>query len=115
PTETRFYVARRDGDRVGCGGIERDGEVALLRSVVVTRDHRGDGLGTALCDRLVDRAARAGVESVYLLTTDAADFFASVGFTTVPRGSVPDAIRETTQFADLCPDSATVMRRATDR
>lgn len=107
----RFYVAR-DGDRrVGAGGIERHGDAALLRSVVVERSARGEGVGTALCDALEARAAGAGVERLYLLTTTAAGFFADRGYERVERAAVPDSIRGTAEFAALCPDTATVMTK----
>lgn len=109
--DLRLYVAHRDGERVGCGGIERHGDVGLLRSVVVEREKRGAGVGTALCAALVERARANGVASIYLLTTDAADFFTRQGFEPVARETVPDAIRTTTQFTDLCPDSAVVVHR----
>lgn len=107
----RFYVAR-DGDRrVGVGGIEQHGDAALLRSVVVEGSARGEGVGTALCDALEARAAEAGVERLYLLTTTAAGFFAGQGYERVERADVPDSIRGTAEFAAVCPDTATVMRK----
>jgi len=107
----RFYVAR-DGDRrVGVGGIQRQGDAALLRSVVVEQSARGEGVGTALCDALEARTAGAGIERLYLLTTTAAGFFADRGYGRVERAAVPDAVRGTAEFAELCPDSATVMTK----
>lgn len=68
--------------------------------------------GTALCDRLEDRASADGVETLYLLTTTAAEFFADRGYVAVERSGAPDAIRGTTEFADLCPSSATCMAKS---
>lgn len=105
----RFYLAR-DGDAVvGAGGVERDGSDALLRSVVIEESSRGEGYGTALCTALEERARREGVETLYLLTTTAAGFFERLGYEAVDRESVPSAIRSTTEFADLCPSSATCL------
>ncbi len=104
-----FYLAYADGDPVGVGGLETAGEVGLLRSVVVDRDHRGRGLGTSLCERLESRAAVAGIDALYLLTTDAAAFFAARGYERVDRDEVPDAVADTRQFRELCSETATCM------
>ena len=107
-----FYVAEdADGDRVGVGGVERYGTAGLLRSVVVAPSVRGDGYGTALCDALEARTREDGVETLYLLTTTAAGFFAGRGYAAVDRDDAPAAIRSTTEFEDLCPASATCMRK----
>jgi len=101
----------RAGGRVGVGGIENHGDVGLLRSVVVEPELRGEGYGTALCAALEGRARADGVDTLYLLTTTAADFFASRGYEQIERSAAPAAIRETTQFAQLCPDAAVCMRK----
>ena len=106
-----FYVARDGQRRVGAGGLERCGDAALLRSVVVERSARGEGIGTALCDALEARAAEAGVDRLYLLTTTAADFFAARGYQRVDRADVPATVRETSEFAELCPDAAAAMTK----
>jgi amino-acid N-acetyltransferase len=106
-----FRVATVDGERVAVGGVERHGRYGLVRSVVVEPSARGEGLGAALVAALTDEAEAAGVEDLFLLTTDAVAFFAAQGFEPVARDEVPGPIRETAQFASLCPDSATVMRR----
>jgi amino-acid N-acetyltransferase len=107
-----FHIALADGERVGVGGIEPHGSDGLLRSVVVQRAAHGRGLGGALCEALAGVAREEGVGTLYLLTTDAADFFAHHGFARVERDAVPEQIRGTPQFDDLCPASAAVMRRS---
>ena len=56
-------------------------------------------------------AAEKGVETLYLLTTTAADFFARRGYEAVPRSAAPAAIAATPQFRDLCPASSVLMRK----
>jgi amino-acid N-acetyltransferase len=109
--DVALYVATRDGERVGAGGLERRGDAALVRSVVVAPASRGEGHGRAIVDGLEARARDAGVEALYLLTTTAAEFFAARGYERIDRGAVPGAIAETTEFTALCPDSATCMRK----
>lgn len=110
--EAEFYIAFDDGEVVGVAGLERSDEVALLRSVVVRERLRGRGYGSAIVAAAVDRARERGTERLYLLTTTAAGFFADEGFRRIQRADVPEAVRSTTEFAELCPDSATVMVRA---
>lgn len=106
-----FYLAVDDGTLVGVAGLEQCGEDALLRSVVVRERLRGCGYGSALVAAIDDRARERGTERLYLLTTTAARFFADEGFQRVTRTEVPEAVRSTTEFAELCPDSATAMVR----
>lgn len=101
-----------DGEPICVGGIEPYGRDGLLRSVVVRESARGEGTGAALCDALEDEARAAGIETLYLLTTTAADFFAARGYVEIGREDAPDSIRETTEFADLCSVSATCMKKS---
>jgi len=107
----RFYVGRHGGARVGVGGLEIYGSDALLRSVAVEPSVRGRGFGTALCERLERKARSGDVETLYLLTRTAADFFASQGYVETEREATPPEIRETTEFAELCPSSATCLEK----
>ncbi|WP_226011909.1 arsenic resistance N-acetyltransferase ArsN2 [Halomicrobium salinisoli] len=106
-----FYVARRGTDRIGVGGVEAHGTDGLLRSLVVEQSARGEGVGAAICDRLEANARADGVERLYLLTTTASSFFANRGYAEIDRSTAPDAIRRTTEFTDLCPESAICMRK----
>lgn len=109
-----FVLARAGGEVVGTGGLEVRGDAALLRSVAVEESARRAGHGTAIARRLAAVARALGVRGLYLLTTDAAGFFEALGYERVDRAAVPDPIRETEQFAGLCPDSATPMRLRLD-
>jgi amino-acid N-acetyltransferase len=107
-----FYVGYAGDEPVGVGGIEVYGRDGLLRSVVVEASVRGDGYGTALCSALETEAQRAGVETLYLLTTTASAFFAARRYETVERTDAPERIRATSEFTDLCPESAVAMRKS---
>jgi N-acetylglutamate synthase-like GNAT family acetyltransferase len=102
-------------DLVAAGGLEIYGDCALLRSVVVARDQRGTGKGRAISEFILDQAHVQRLAALYLLTTTAEHFFRRLGFEPVERSSVPDAIRRTPEFSELCPSSAVVMRRRTPR
>lgn len=111
-----FYVAYGDedagADAVGVGGVEAYGSDGLLRSVAVEESVRGEGYGTALCDALEAEARASGVETLYLLTTTAAAFFADRGYEELERADAPADIRATTEFEALCPASAVCMRKS---
>lgn len=98
--------------RVGCIGIERYDDVGLLRSAVVREDHRGRGYGAAAVRTLEAEARDAGVETLFLLTTTAEAFFADLGYETVERAAIPEALHASAEVSDLCPDTAVVMRRS---
>jgi len=102
----------RDGGRLlGVVGVEVYGRVGLLRSLAVEPAHRNSGLGVSLVSNAETWAAEQGVETLYLLTTTAAQFFVRRGYEAVPRSEAPAAIAATAQFSDLCPTSSTFMRK----
>lgn len=106
-----FLVARQDGAVVGAVGFELHGGDALLRSLVVAPDWRGDGLGGTLLRRIEEEALRQGVQHFYLLTTTAEKFFARRFFKKISRDHVPPAVAATPEFQSLCPASAGCMMR----
>lgn len=75
-----FRVAERDGQVLGCGALHvmwRDlGEV---RTVAVAREAQGQGIGSALLDRLIDDAKALGLNRLFCLTFET-EFFARRGF-----------------------------------
>lgn len=107
----RFVLGYAGGNLVAVGGLEQRGHHGLLRSVVVKEAERGRGFGAALCSGIEDRAAGSEIRSLYLLTTTAAPFFRAIGYREIPRGTVPEGIRSTTEFEEYCPDSATCLRK----
>lgn len=107
--DATFYLAEVDGAVVGVGGLEVAGSAGLLRSVAV--DERGQGHGSAICDRLEARAGEAGVETLYLLTETAAGFFEGRGYARVDRDAAPAAIQATTEFSALCGETAVCLRK----
>ncbi|UCG86194.1 MAG: GNAT family N-acetyltransferase [Gemmatimonadota bacterium] len=112
PPIVEDFIAARSGDAViGTVALESFASVGLLRSLAVDADSRKHGLGRSLCEYVLQEARRRAIGSVYLLTTDAVGYFAKLGFHEVDRALAPDAIRETQQFRELCPDSATLMCR----
>ena len=107
-----YILAVRGGELVGSVGLEKRGDVALLRSLAVVPELRRRGLGGRLYDRILAHALASGVREAYVLTTTAERFCAARGFERVERSSVPEALRATPEFRSLCPASAACMRRS---
>ena len=106
-----FFFAGSPTEPTGLVGLELFGNVALLRSLVVTPDRRGTGEGVALLRHAEDHARAEGVRTLYLLTTTAESFFVKHGYQRAARESAPSAIRATREFAGICPASSAFMMR----
>lgn len=115
--QLHLFGARFDGKLAGVVGVEVYRDVGLLRSLAVEPAFRKLGYAHALVAHAEFWASQLGVDSLYLLTTTAAGFFARLDYAPLPRSDAPQAIAKTTQFAGLCPASATFMRKqlAVDR
>ena len=105
----RFFLAENEDGIAGVAGLEICGTDGLLRSVAVLREGRGRGLGRQLVDQVIDEARRVGVDSLFLLTFDAAGYFERFGFRTLDRSEVPPSILSTAELACLCPETAVCM------
>ncbi|HEY7181640.1 MAG TPA: GNAT family N-acetyltransferase [Blastocatellia bacterium] len=71
-----FLIARSGGGKIlGCVGLERHGELGLLRSAAVLSEYQGQWIGYKLIRELLKRAASEGITEVVLLTTTAREYF----------------------------------------
>lgn len=106
-----FLVARDEARRfLGCIGLEAYGDVGLLRSLAVTTDSRGSGIGRALVERLFAEARGRGVRTLYLLTTTAERYFPRFGFERLPRAEADPSLLASEELRGACPDTAVLMR-----
>lgn len=92
-------------------GVQLYGVDALLRSLVVSPEHRSHGLGQRLVEHAEQHARRQGATTVYLLTTTAESFFRGRGYVIATRDSAPSAIRSTPEFSGLCPASSSFLAK----
>ena len=105
-----FVVATNGAALLGCAGIERYGDVGLLRSVAVIENVGGRGVGADLVRAMLDRARALGLREIYLLTTTAAGYFPRFGFETIEREALPPALEASEELRGACPTSAVAMR-----
>jgi amino-acid N-acetyltransferase len=107
-----FVVAESEADKriVGVVGLEHCcDEYALLRSTAVEPEWRGTGLGRRLVTHAIAEAESRGIKALYLLTTTAERYFPSFGFVKTQRDAVPHEVKQSVEFREACPASATVM------
>jgi amino-acid N-acetyltransferase len=105
-------VVGRDGDDVVAAcAIERYGTSGLLRSVVVSEDARGMGLGREIVAAAEQLARDEGICDLYLLTETAADWFPRRGYEVVDRGVAIAAVGESVEFTTVCRDTGIAMRK----
>ncbi|OGP65772.1 MAG: hypothetical protein A2169_11510 [Deltaproteobacteria bacterium RBG_13_47_9] len=104
------FILAKDGNRlIGVVGLEMYGKIGLLRSLAVASSYRGRGVAKALYTRILEYGHSQGIEALYLLTNSATDFFSRLGFAIEERNHVPESIRMTREFQDLCPSTAVCM------
>lgn len=105
----RFFGCGAGPELEGVVGLELYGEVALLRSLAVASARRGAGVGSRLVAHAEQHARDQGVQSLYLLTTTAEEFFRRRGYGRIPRDEAPAAIKGTKEFSGICPVSSAFM------
>ena len=91
-----FVVMVRENTVVACGALypyaeQRTGEIACI---AVHPDYRGGQFGDVLLDELERRARSAAFRSVFVLTTQASQWFNERGFVPSPLEQLPIAKRE---------------------
>ena len=75
-----FMVAVEDGVVVGCGALHVLWEdLAEVRSVAITENLRGKGIGNQILERIIDRARELGLARIFCLTFET-KFFGRHGF-----------------------------------
>ncbi|HET6629102.1 MAG TPA: GNAT family N-acetyltransferase [Woeseiaceae bacterium] len=95
----------------GAIGLQAFGSAGLLRSLAVDSGHRAAGIGRQLVQALEGKAVAAGLTDLWLLTLDAEVFFWKLDYRIVERAKAPASIRNTPEFARLCPADAHLMHK----
>jgi amino-acid N-acetyltransferase len=87
-----FFVIEIEGKIVACAALEIFTEnLGEVRSLVVSKQHEGHGLGKHLVQRIVDEARQIGLRRIMALTY-VPEFFHKLGFRTVPKDTLPEKV-----------------------
>jgi len=116
PTEdinpgTQLFVTEENDIVIGTVAVEYNFDVALLRSLSVSKQKRNSGIGQMLVDFIEDYVQKQGVRSIYLLTTTAEAFFLKNGYESIDRNEVPEFIKNTKEYSVICSSSSTLMKK----
>ena len=106
-----FFVALDASKVIGAIGLEKFDNFGLLRSMVVSREHRNNNIAANLIMGLENYAIEIGIDCMYLLTETAAEYFERKGYQKVKREEVPNALHLSSEFSHVCPVSAIVMKK----
>ena len=101
----------QDGNLVAGGALEIYGEFGLLRSVAVRPDQQNQGLGMALLEALEQQAQRQGMQTLYLLTTSAAKFFAAHGYQPIERSAADSRLHNSAQWGAICSSASLMVKQ----
>jgi amino-acid N-acetyltransferase len=75
-----FVVAVEDGEVIGCGALHVLWEdLAEVRSVAISEELRGQGIGNQILERIIQRARELGLARIFCLTFET-KFFGRHGF-----------------------------------
>lgn len=106
-----LYKAYLDNTLIGIAGYELYDDIVLFRSMVIQDNFRHKGYGKVLVDEMIDILKTKKVKEVYLLTTTASGFFKKLDFEVINREEAPESIKESSEFKDLCPQTAICMKK----
>lgn len=109
--EQLVLAAECDGKLQGVIGLQTFAGVGLLRSLIVSKSARGEGIGPALVSALESDCVAGGVKELWLLTIDAEAFFQKAGYEIRDRADAPPVIQKTQEFMTLCPGDAVLMSK----
>ncbi len=110
--EHYFFGEFIDDHLVATAGLEVYESHVLIRSVAVDDNSKGKGLGMHIVKEVEAWAKARGIKGIYLLTESAEGFFIKNNYHQISRAVVPDLIAQTTQFAQLCPQTAICMHKS---
>ncbi|MFK5856434.1 MAG: arsenic resistance N-acetyltransferase ArsN2 [Bacteroidota bacterium] len=107
----QLFVVKAKNKIIGVIGIENYSTIGLLRSLAVSDNYKNLKIGAELVDYIIGYCSTNKMQELYLLTTTAEKYFVKFGFNIMERENIPDLIKKTSQFADICPASAIIMKK----
>ena len=87
-----LYVMKEDNNILGVAGLHVLGQdLAEIRSLVVSPDYAGKGIGRKLVNRIISDAPKLGISRVMSFTYET-EFFKKCGFKIVARETLPEKV-----------------------
>jgi N-acetylglutamate synthase-like GNAT family acetyltransferase len=108
--KSTFWIIRDGKQIIACVGLEQYKPFGLVRSLGVNKEYRNLGLAIQLHNEVLQYARSWGMHSLYLLTTTADKFFEKQGWIFYARTAVPEVLKQTAEFTNICPNSAVCMK-----
>lgn len=106
-----FFIAMDErGLWSGIAGYELYNRSALLRSVAVRTDMRGQGCGQTLVEAVLEDMRKRGVRNVYLLTETAESYFKRLGFESITRDRLPQEVKKSAEFSECCSTAQAMLK-----
>ena len=106
-----FIVYEEERIIIGVGGLEAYGTTGLVRSIAVKPKNQKKGIGKSIYKSIEHKAYELGLNTLYLLTESAVEYFAKLGFIVKERTDIPVSVMNTKQYKALCPSTAILMFR----
>lgn len=90
-----YIVVERDGLIIGCTALHRDVESqsGVIACLAVHTDYRGAARGNRLLEYAYAEAKRAGLKTIYALSTQTMQWFIERGFIPSDLHSLPDSLK----------------------
>jgi len=107
----RLFRFEENDQIIGVGGLEIVDDLALLRSVAISKKQQNKGLGKQLVTQIEKSAKESGISALYLLTNTATEFFKAIGYLQIHRDDFAEPLKQTAQFSGLCPVTAITMKK----
>jgi len=75
----------------------------------VSDEFKNKGIARGLYAKLVAKAKSEEIKTLHLLTTTAENYYKNLGFIAADGNSAPETIRNTAEFAHICPSNSIYM------
>lgn len=105
-----LFLLEQEGHPLGLVGYEAHPPFVLLRSLVVAKELRGQGVGLHLLRFAIKEVRNRGFKEAYALTQTIPELLIREGFAEVSRQTAPPALLASAEFQGACPASARLFR-----
>lgn len=96
-SDALYWTARSESGLAGFCGLEWTNHAALLRSVSVRHEYRGQGLARRLVEAAIAEAEAHAIRCIYLFSKDTGSFFEALGWFEVPVSEVSEIMHAAPQ------------------